>query len=164
MKSDGMKIRQEKESNTLMPFKFSLDCDATAEIILVWSLAQVQLTTFRLLYVFVMSNFSQLFFFKKKKNIWIRLEADHWIIWKLKVQTFTFIRGEIHPFVCKVDSGHFLLMLLSDVLYAEMSMALLAFIRTPKFSMMTTSKEMEASPFLINPLLTINQVQWLSTH
>jgi hypothetical protein len=30
--------------------------------------------------------------------------------------------------------------------------------------MMTTSKEMEASPFLINPLLTINQVQWLSTH
>jgi hypothetical protein len=40
-----------------------------------------------------------------------------------------------------------------------MSMALLAFIWTPKFSMMTTSKEMEASPFLINPLLTINQVQ-----
>jgi hypothetical protein len=77
MKSDGMKIRQEKEFNTLMPLKFSLDCDATAEIILVWSLAQVQLTTFRLLYVFVMSNFSQLFFFKKKKNIWIRLEADH---------------------------------------------------------------------------------------
>lgn len=73
MKSDGMKIRPEKESNTLMPFKFSLDCDATAEIILVWSLAQVQLTT--LLYVFVMSNFSQLFV--KKKNIWIRLEADH---------------------------------------------------------------------------------------
>jgi hypothetical protein len=68
MKSDGMKIRQEKESNTLMPFKFSLDCDATAEIILVWSLAQVQLTTFRLLYVFVMSNFSQLFFLKKKKT------------------------------------------------------------------------------------------------
>jgi len=62
MKSDGMKIRQEKEFNTLMPLKFSLDCDATAEIILVWSLAQVQLTTFRLLYVFVMSNFSQLFF------------------------------------------------------------------------------------------------------
>jgi hypothetical protein len=60
-----------------MPLKFSLDCDATAEIILVWSLAQVQLTTFRLLYVFVMSNFSQLFFFLKKKNIWIRLEADH---------------------------------------------------------------------------------------
>lgn len=68
MKSDGMKIRQEKEFNTLMPLKFSLDCDATAEIILVWSLAQVQLTTFRLLYVFVMSNFSQLFFFKKKKT------------------------------------------------------------------------------------------------
>lgn len=69
MKSDGMKIRQEKEFNTLMPLKFSLDCDATAEIILVWSLAQVQLTTFRLLYVFVMSNFSQLFFFKKKKHL-----------------------------------------------------------------------------------------------
>jgi len=68
MKSDGMKIRQEKEFNTLMPLKFSLDCDATAEIILVWSLAQVQLTTFRLLYVFVMSNFSQLFFLKKKKT------------------------------------------------------------------------------------------------
>jgi hypothetical protein len=69
MKSDGMKIRQEKEFNTLMPLKFSLDCDATAEIILVWSLAQVQLTTFRLLYVFVMSNFSQLFFLKKKKHL-----------------------------------------------------------------------------------------------
>ncbi|KAH8497127.1 hypothetical protein H0E87_019720 [Populus deltoides] len=39
----------------------------------------------------------------------------------------------------------------------EMSMVL-AFIWTPKSSMMATSYEMEASVFLINPLLAINQV------
>jgi hypothetical protein len=49
-------------------------------------------------------------------------------------------------------------MLLSDFLLAEMSMVL-AFIWTPKSSMMATSYEMEASVFLINPLLAINQVQ-----
>ena len=54
-------------------------------------------------------------------------------------------------------------MLLSDFLLAEMSMVL-AFIWTPKSSMMATSYEMEASVYLINPLLAINQVQWISIH
>lgn len=45
-----------------------------------------------------------------------------------------------------------------------MSMAPLAFIWTPKFSMMTTSKEMEASLFLINPSLAINQWQVINLY
>ncbi|KAG5239817.1 transcription factor bHLH [Salix suchowensis] len=46
---------------------------------------------------------------------------------------------------------------LTDFLYVFEMFMVIAFIWAPEFSMMNTSKEMQASQFLINPLLTINQ-------